>query len=247
MANRKKKGGSSDRFLLLGLENHCRLSLKPWNQKMIASWQESYDKPRQGAEKQRHYWQSPYSGGYGLPSGHVRLWELDCKESKVPKSWCLLTVVLEKTPESPSDSKEIKPVHPKGNQSWIFIGRTDAEAETPGFWSSDAISWLIEKAPDAGKDWGQKEKGMTEDEIVGWHHWLNGHEYAQTQRDNRGQGRLVCCSSWGCKGSDMTERLNWKQISLIFLFKSMPHPLSTLIKNCSLGFGNACCYTWREN
>ena len=109
--------------------------------------------------------------------GHVWMWELDYKESWVPKNWCLWTVVLENTLESPLDCKEIQPVHPKGIQSWIFIGRTDAEAETPILWPPDVKIWLIWKDPDAGKDWRQEEKAMTEDEMVGWHHWLDGHEF----------------------------------------------------------------------
>ena len=110
------------------------------------------------------------------------MWELDYKESWVLTNWCFWTVVLEKTLESPLDCKEIQPVHPKGNKSWIFIGRTDAEAETRILWLPDAKSWLIRKDPDAGKDWRQKEKGMTEDEMVGWHHWLDGHEFEEAQR-----------------------------------------------------------------
>ena len=113
---------------------------------------------------------------YGFSSSHVWMWELDHKESWVPKNWCFWTVML-KTLESPLDCKEIKPVNPKGNQSWIFIGRIDAEAETPILCPPDAKNWLIGKDPDAGKDWRQEEKGMTEDEMVGWHHWLNGHEF----------------------------------------------------------------------
>ena len=107
----------------------------------------------------------------------VWMWELDCKESWVLKNWCFWTVVLEKTLENPLDCKEIQLVHPKGNQSWIFIGRTDAEAETPILWPPDAKSWLIWKDPDSGKDWRWEEKGMIEDEMVKWHHWLNGHEF----------------------------------------------------------------------
>ena len=116
---------------------------------------------------------------------------------------------LEKTLESPLDSKEIKPVHPKGNQPWIFIGRTDAEAEAPIPWPPDAKSWLIGKDSDAEKNWRQEEKGVTEDEMVGWHHWLNGHEFQQAPGDGEGQGSLACCSPWGHKESDMTEWLNW--------------------------------------
>ena len=117
--------------------------------------------------------------------------------------------VLNSLIESPLDYKEIQPVHAKGNQSWIFIGRTDAEAETPILWPPDAKNWLIEKDPDAGKDWRLEEKGMTEDEMVGCHHQLDGHEFEQAPRVGDGQGSLVCCSPWGHKESDMTERLNW--------------------------------------
>ena len=125
--------------------------------------------------------------------------ELDYKESWVPKNWCFWTVVLEKTLETPLDSKEIKPVHPKGNQSWMFIGRSDAEAEAPIFWPPDAKNWLIGKDPDAGKDWRWEEKGMTEDEMVGWHHQLDGREFEQTPRDSEGQGNRACCSQWVTK------------------------------------------------
>ena len=118
----------------------------------------------------------PSSQGYGFPSGHVWMWELDYKESWV-QNWCLWPVGLEKTLESPLDCKEIQPAHPKGDQSWVFIGRTDVEAETPILWPPDVESWLIWKDPYAGKDWGCEEKVMTEDEMVGWHHWLNGHEF----------------------------------------------------------------------
>ena len=121
------------------------------------------------------------------------MWELDYKESWVPKNWCFWTVVLEKTLESPLDSKEIKSVNPKGNQSWIFIGGTDDEAESPILWPLDGKNWLIGKDPDAGKDWGQEEKGMTEDEMVGWHHRLNGHGFGWTPGVGDGQGGLVCC------------------------------------------------------
>ena len=119
----------------------------------------------------------PSSQGYGFSSGHVWMWELDYKESWVPKNWCFWTVVLEKTLESSLDCKEIQPVHPKGDQCWVFIGRTDVEAETPILWPPDSKSWLIGKDPDAGKDWGQEEKGTTEDEMVGWHHRLDGHGF----------------------------------------------------------------------
>ena len=120
--------------------------------------------------------QSPSSQGYGFSSVHVWMWELDYEESWAPKNWCFWNVVLEKTLESPLDCKEVQPVHPKVDQSWVFIGRTDAEAESPIFWPPDGKSWLTGNDPDAGRDWRQEEKGTTEDEMVGWHHQLDGHE-----------------------------------------------------------------------
>ena len=150
----------------------------------------------------------PSSQSYGFSSSHVWMWELDYKECWVPKNWCFWTVVLEKTLESLLDWKEIQLVNHKRNQSWMFIGRTDAEAETPVLWPPDAKSWLTGKDPDAGKDWRQ-EKGTIEDEMVGWHHWLDGHEFVPAPGVGDGQGSLVCCSLWGRKESDMTERLNW--------------------------------------
>ena len=136
------------------------------------------------------------------------MWELDYKKSWVQKNWCFWTVVLEKTPESPMDCKEIQPVHPKGNQSWLFIGRIDAEAEAeaPILWPPDVKNWLVGKDLDAEKDWKQEEKGVTEDEMVGWHHWLNGQEFEQTLGDSEGQRSLACCSPSGCKQSDATEQ-----------------------------------------
>ena len=130
-------------------------------------------------KKQRHYFadKGVPSQSYGFSCGHVWMWELDCKESWALKNWCFWTVVLEKTLESPLDCKEIQPVHPKRYQSWIFIGRSDAEAETPILWSPHAKNWLIGKDPDAGKDWRWQEKGMTGDEMVGRHHWCDGHEF----------------------------------------------------------------------
>ena len=134
-----------------------------------------------------------------LPSSHVWMWELDYIESWALKNRCFRTVVLEKTFESPLDCKQVHPVHLKGNQSWIFIRRTDAKAESPILWPPDAKSWLIWKDPDPGKDWGQGEKGTTEDEMVGWHHWLNGHGFGWTLGVGDGQGGLVCCGPWGHK------------------------------------------------
>ena len=210
MANRRGKSGNRDRFPLLELQNHCRWWLQPGKQKMTAFQQKSYAKPRQSVEKQRHHSadKGPYSQGSGLPSDHVRLWELDCKEGKMSKNWCLYPVVLEKTPESLLDSQDIKPVSFKGNRLWKLIGRTDAEVEAPVFWSFDVNRWLIGKVPDAGKDWGQKDKRASEDEMTVWHHWCNGHEPGQTLGDGEGQGGLVCCSPWGHKELDTIGWLN---------------------------------------
>ena len=145
----------------------------------LAPWKKSYDQPRQHIKKQRHYFANKGASNqsYGFSSSHVWMWELDYKEDRAPKNWYFWTVVLEKTLESCLDCKEILLVHPKGSQFWIFIGRTDAEAETPILWPPDTKSWLIGKNPDAGEDWKQEEKGTTEDEMVGWHHRLNGHEF----------------------------------------------------------------------
>ena len=147
--------------------------------KTLAPWKESYDQPRQRIKKQSHYFanKSLCSQSYAFSSSHVWMWELDYKEGWTQKDWCFWTVVLEETLESPLDYKEIQPVYPEGNQSWIFIGRTDAEAETPILWPPDVRNWLIWKDPVAGKDWEQEEKGTAEDKMVGWHHWLNGHEF----------------------------------------------------------------------
>ena len=143
------------------------------------------------------------SKSYGFSSSHVQIWELDHKEGWALKNWCF-RIVLEKTLESPLDSKEIEPVNPKGNQPWVFTGRTDAEAAVPILWPPDMKSWLIWKDPDAGKDWRQEEKGMTEEEMVGWHHQVNEHEFEQTLGDSEEQGSLVFCSPWGHRESDTT-------------------------------------------
>ena len=131
--------------------------------------------------------------------GHVWMWELDCEESWAPKNWCFWTVTL----ESPLDCKEMQPVYPKGGQSWVFFGRTDAKAETPILWPPHAKSWLTGKDPDAGKDWRQEGQRVTEDEMVRWHHQLNGRELGHTRVSSEGQGSLVCCSPWGLKESDL--------------------------------------------
>ena len=147
-------------------------------------------------------------------SSCIWMWGLDYKESWMPKSWCFWTVVLEKTLESLLECKEIQPVHSKGDRSWVFFRRNDAKAETPVLWPPDMKSWLIGKDSDAGRDWGQEEKGTTEDEMARWHHWLNGHEFGWTPGVGDGQGGLACCDSWGYKESDMTERLNWTELNI---------------------------------
>ena len=228
MANRWGNSGNSGWLYFSGLQNHCRWGLQPWNWKTLTPWKESYDQPRQHVKRQRCYFvkKGPYSQIYGFSSSHLWMWELDYKESWALKNWCFWAVVLEKTIESllqgygckesllqGSGCKEIQPVHPKGDQSGVFIGRTDAEAETPILWPPLAKSWLIGKDPDVGRDWGQEEKGMTEDEMAVWHHWLNGHKFGWALGFGVGQGGLVCCSPWGCKESDTTERLNWTELN----------------------------------
>ena len=141
------------------------------------------------------------------------MWEFDCEESWAPTNWCFWTVVLEKTLESPLDCKEIQSVHSKGDQSRVFIGRTDAKAETPVLWPPDVKSWLIGEDSDAGRDWGQEEKRTTEDEMAGRHHQLDGHESGWTPGVGDGQGGLACCDSWGHKESNTTERLKWTELN----------------------------------
>ena len=171
----------------------------PWSDGTELNW-------RQHIEKQRHYFVNKglSSQGYGFSSGHLWMWELDYKESWALKNWCFWTVVLEKTLESLLDCKEIQPVHPRGDQSCVFFGRTDVEAETPILWPPHAKSWLIGKDPDAGKDWGQ------EDEMVGWHHQLYRMGFGWTPGVGDGQGGLVCCGSWGRRvRHDWVTELNW--------------------------------------
>ena len=184
------------------LKDTCSLERKLWQ-------------TRQHIKKQRHHFadKGPYSQSYGFSSSHVQMWELDHREGWAPKNWCLRIVLLEKTLESPLDCKEIKPVSPEGSQPWIFIGRTDADSEAPVLWPPDAKNWLIWKDPDAGKNWRQEEKRATKNEMVGWHHQLNRHEFYQILGHSEGQGRLVCCNPWGCKESDMTQGLNTQQQS----------------------------------
>ena len=193
----------------------------PFRVTRSSSSHQNTDTPNQ--ESFTRHWSNPIHGeqtsqlrgkssqGYGFSSGHVWMWELDCEESWALKNWCFWTVVLEKTLERPLDCKEIQPVHSKGDQSWVFFGRNDAKAETPVLWPPYVKSWLIGKDSDAGRDWGQEEKGTTEDEMAGWHHRLDGHEFEWTPGIGDGQGGLACCNSWGCKESDTTERLNWTE------------------------------------
>ena len=156
------------------------------------------------------------------------MWALDCKEDWVPENWCFWTVVLEKTLEGPLDYKAIQPVHPKRDQSWVFIGRTDVEAEAPVLWPPDAESWLIWKDPDAGKDWRQEEKGTTEGEMAGWHQRHDGHGFGWTPGVGDGQGGLACCGSWGHKESNTTEQLNWNEV-MAQMVKNLPYTQDTLV------------------
>ena len=191
--------------------------------KNSAPWKKSYDNSRQHIKKQRHYFtnKGPSSQSYGFSSSHVWTWELDYKESWALINWYFWTVLLEKTLESPLDSREIKPVNPKVNQSWIFIGRTDAEAETPILWPPNVKKWLIGKDPDAGKDWRQEKKGSTEDEMVGWHHRLNGHGFGWTPGVGDGQEGQACWGSWGCRvRHDWATELNWTEFPCTSVLKA---------------------------
>ena len=169
---------------------------------MLVPWNKSCDTPRQHIKKQRPHFanKSSFGQSYGFSISHVWMWGLAHNEGWTLKNWCSQTVVLEKSLENPLDSKEIKPVNPKGNESWIFIGKSDAEAEAPILWPPDAKSWLTHWIrPNAGKDWGQEEKVKTEDKMIGWHHQLNGHEFEQIPGESEGQGSLACCSPWAPK------------------------------------------------
>ena len=199
MANRWRNNGNSDRFYFLGLHNHCRWWLSH-EIKRTAPWKKSYNKPRQHIKKQRHYFVNKglSSQSYGFSSSHVWMWELDHKESWEPKNWWFWTVVLEKTLESPLNCKEIKPVNPKGNQSWIFIGKTDAQA--PILWPPDAKNWLIGKDADAEKDWRQEKTGTTDGWMASPTRWMwvwaSPRSWWWT---------LACCSPWGLKELDVPE------------------------------------------
>ena len=237
MANWWGNNGNSDRLYFLGLQNHCRWWLQPWL-KTHAPWKKSYGKPRQCIKKQRHDFsdKGPSSQSYCFSISHVWLWELDHKESWAPKNWRFQTVVLGKTLESPLNCKDIRPGNAKGNQFWIFIGRTDAETEAPILWPPDVKNWLINKDPDAGKDWRQEEKGTTEDEMIGWHHLLDGHEFEQTPGLGDGQGSLACCGPRGHRvGHDwMTELTGTVTCSYVYLHTNMVTPGSSQIHSVAL-------------
>ena len=195
-------------------DDDCSHEIKKKKKKTLAPWKKSYDKPRQRIKKQRHYFanKGPPIKSYDFSSSHVWMWELDYKESWAPKNWCSWTVVWEKTLESPLDCKEIQPFHPKGNQSWMFFGRTDVKAESPVLWPPEVKNWLIWKDPDAGKDGRQEEKGKTEDETAGWHHQLDGLKFEQAPGVDDGQGSLMCCSPWAHKQLVSTEQLKWAEL-----------------------------------
>ena len=182
---------------------------------MLTPQKKSYDQPRWHIQKQRYYFanKSPSSQGYCFSSGHVWMWELDCEESWAPKNWCFWTMVLEKSLESPLDCKEIQPVHSKGDQSWVFFGRTDAKAETPILWSPHVKSWLTGKDPDAERDWGQEEKGTIEDEMAGWRHRLDGHESVKSG-SWWWTGRPGVLRFMGSPrvGHDSSTELNWRRL-----------------------------------
>ena len=206
--------------------------------KTLAPWKKSYNKLSQCLKKQRHHFadKGPYSQSYDFSSSHVWMWELDHKEGWVSKNWGFWIVVLEKTLKSPLDSKEIKPVNPKGNKYWISIGRIDAEAKVPMLCPLDVKThWTHWKRPWFWERLKAMEKGISEDEVVGWHHWLDGHEFEQTLGDGEGQGSLVCCSPWDHKESDMAEQMNnnSKHLSLPFCFL----PLVLIPKHSLINLG----------
>ena len=201
---------------------------------MLAPWKKSYDQLRQHIKKQRHYFANkcPSSQGYGFSSIHACMWQLDYKESWAQKNWCFWTVVLE-TLESPMDCEDIQPVSPKGDQSWVFIGGTDVEAEIQILWPPDVESWLIGKDPDAGKDWGQ-EKGTTEDDMVGWHHQHNGHGFGWTPGVGDEQGGLEYLVH-GIRHDWATE-LNWMAVFIFFSIRSSNTMFQVLIILCQFPY-----------
>ena len=217
MGNRWGNSGNSVKLYFWGAPKSLQMVTAAMKLKDTCSMEESYDQPRQHIKKQRHYFANKNlsSPGYGFSSDHVRMWDFDCEESWALKNWCFWTVVLEKTLASPLDCKEIQQIHSEGDQPGDFFGRNDAEAETPVLWPPHVKSWLIGKDSDAGRDWGQEEKGMTEDEMAGWYHRLNGYAFEWTLGVGDGQGGLACCNSWGRKELDTTERLNWTELLIL--------------------------------
>ena len=220
-------------FVFSGAPKSLQMLTAAMKLKDAYSLKEKLWQSRQHIKKQRHYFanKSPSSQGYGFSSGHVWMWELDYKESWALKNWCFWSVVLEKTLESPLDCKEIQPVHPKGNQSWVFIGRTDVEAETPIIWPPGVKSWLIWKDPGAGKDWRQEEMGTTEGEMVGWHHRHNGHEFEQAPGVGDGQGGLACCS--GGVAKSQTWLRDWIELNLLAIWPLTEFFLALRCENLS--------------
>ena len=212
--------------LFFWLQNHCRWLLQQLNlkkerkkeRKTLAPLKESYDQPRQHIKKQRHYFASkgPSSQDYSFSTGHVWMWQLDCEESWVLKNWCFWIVVLEKTLESPLDCKVIQPIHSE-DQPWDYFRRNDAKAETPVLWPPHVKSWLIGKDSDAGRDWGQEEKGTTENEMAGWHHGLDGHESEWTPGVGDGQGGLAVLQFMRLQrvGHDWATELNWTKLKAL--------------------------------
>ena len=208
MANRR---GNRGWLYFFGFQNHCRWWFQPWNLKTLNPWKESYDQPGQHIKKERHCQKSPSSQGYGFSSGHVWVQKLDYKESWAPKNWYFWTVVLERTLKSPLDCKEIQPVHSKGDQPWVIIGRADVEAETPILWQPDAKSWLIGKDPDAGKDWGRRRRGWQRMRWL-WHHWLDEHGLGELQELVMDR-EAWCAAVHGVAESEPTERQIWNELN----------------------------------
>ena len=210
MGNRWGNNGNSERLYILGFQKSLQMVTVATKLKDDCFWKKRYEQLRQHIKNRDIFFveKGLYRKSYGFSSSHVWMWELDHIEGWVPKNWCFWTVVFKKMLQSPLDCKDIKPLNLKGNQPWIFIRRTNAETETPILWAPDAKSWPIRKGPDAGKDWRQEEKETTEDEMVRWHNWLDGHECEQALGDGEGQKSLAYYSPRGCKKSVTTERLN---------------------------------------